>query len=345
MACSCSRIGPRVGAGLVSHLLTHPLQLHAASHVPRAVCARCTVRCDHALLLQCSVASLARLQETVLRTFTGIDAKAPPDGQQAPPAIVGDDVKSSHSNNKNGVGGLASIGETTSLPSSAHHPPQGSDGTAGASEGGEGVEESLKGSFGEGNNGGGAQHQGDTNTKGSPFNITTTSAYPSGSTSADAQEASLAPAAAAAAPAVATTRSMDRTKSHAAMTTIDRGNGNKKRATLTPTPAVQQRSTGTVALAGHGAYGSSNSSVSSKKHGGPNNTTTSTATSTTPGKKAPNTGNNAVAEEHQHPHHEKEKEKEKGLGAEWFEVPVEAVEAIDLPKHVLTEDNCTFWVR
>ena len=333
MVCSCSRTGPRVGAGLVSHLLTHPLQLHAASHV----------RCDHALPLQCSVASLARLQETVLRTFTGIDAKAPPDGQQAPPAIVGDDVKSSHSNNESGVGGLASIGETASLPSSAHHPPQGSDGTAGASEGGEGVEESLKGSFGEGN-GGGAQHQGDTNTKGSPFNITTTSAHPSGSTSADAQEASLAPAAAAAAPAVATTRSMDRTKSHAAMTTIDRGNGNKKRATLTPTPAVQQRSTGTAAaLAGHGAYGSSNSSVSSKKHGGPNNTTTSTATSTTPGKKAPNTGNNAVAGEHQHPHHEKEKEK--GLGAEWFEVPVEAVEAIDLPKHVLTEDNCTFWVR
>lgn len=105
---------------------------------------------------------------------------------------------------------------------------------------------------------------------------------------------------------------LDRTRSHAAM--VDRGS--KKKAALTT-----QRSSGTAA--GNGVHGSA------KKNG---------STTNAAAKKDANVGANIMAEERHH-------QRDKGVGRDPSEAPVETIEAIDLPKHVLTEDNCTFWVR
>lgn len=293
-----------------------------------------------------------------MRTFKG--SATTPDGPQQQPPPTNDDINDSLTDESNGrgVGGLGSIDEATaasSSTSSQSHQGQQNGACIGAEarEGGE-AQANEKG-FGEGN-GGGAH--GDTN------------GCPGGPTSEDAQE--IAPMAVAsdrhrqetASSAISSGRSissnpgisgdsgaptptdglldraksvgtmlhrhlhldlhLDQTKSHAAM--IDRGN--KKKAT--PAVAMQQRSTGTAA--GHGVH----EQGSTKKNAGSNSSSSGSIT----GRKTTNSSSSSTAmgEEHQH-------QQEKGSGAELSEVPVETIEAINLPKHVLTEDNCTFWVR
>lgn len=291
----------------------------------------------------------------MIRTNKGVDA--PPDGQQQPPPPTNNDVGNS-SDSKNGVGGLGNSDGASAASSSAFdrgpgsarshqegHDDAGSD--TGARRGGAGARIQVK-ETGLGDvEGGGAQAD--------------TTGYPRGPMSEGAQEVAMAMAVAPpaagtgggdnavagdrreAASAISSGRNtgniasgasgdsgaapigglldrkksvaamLDRTKSHVAM--VDRGNKKK------PTPAVKH-SSGTAVAHGAKKTGGSNN-AGGKKHTRNSNSNSNSASA-------------ATDDHHQH---------EKGLGGEPSEVPAEAVEAIDLPKHVLTEDNCTFWVR
>lgn len=265
--------------------------------------------------MRCSAASLVRLQETVLHTFKGPDAA--PD-QQAQPT-----------NNDANVG-LLSTNQNANAASNSAHQAQHDICFSGAGEREGGEAQANDKGLGERKVGG---TQGDTkdnprdpvskNVQEQSLTVTASDRQQADSATNSGNTVSKSgPSGNSGAPvgglldrkkSVATT--LDRTKSNIAM--VDRGN--KKKAS---SPA-QPYSSG--AAAGHGAPGIPKKNTGSINATGNKITDTSTSTST-----------KTMAEEHH---------QEKSLGAEPPEVPAESIEAIDLPEHVLTEDNCTFWVR
>lgn len=290
---------------------TPPLILHPAPQPPPPA--------------RCSAASLVRLQKTVMRTLKGFGA--PPDGQHPLPTTneIEDDDSS-----QTGAGGIGGSDEATAASSSGHSHSHSHRAQPEAHARGKGL---------GGETGGGAR----ADARGAPrseeekvsaaapaamasapqevaYNITSGGTISSCNTtsntsiSAGMSGGSGAPIGGSLDRKKSVAVMPDRTKSHAVI--IDRGN--KKRAT----PATQRSS---AAAAGHGAGHGLQGST--KKSGGSSNAAREKSTN------ANTRGSNATAEEHH---------QEKGLGAEPQEAPVEA---IDLPKHVLTEDNCTFWVR